>query len=190
MPEETTIAYTIGNESNYDKTLAESKASGRPMRKTGKGDQGRDADYPGGWVFDDLDRAVAATLDAPMLLGSSAVFAVYELELPGTWDECTYTYDGARHLLVDAEVRRKVETTLRFRKGMLVRDVSGTNYAARVGADFHEETTTDGKKIAEIDVRQPLAVYSSRHGRVLTLMLDTNDPETRRLLSEQGQEKD
>jgi hypothetical protein len=42
------MTYTIGNEANYDKTLAESKGSGRPMRKTGKGDQGRDADYPGG----------------------------------------------------------------------------------------------------------------------------------------------
>jgi hypothetical protein len=104
-----TIAFTIGNEANYDKTLAESKASGRPMRKTGKSDQGRDADYPGGWVFDDIGRAIEATLDAPLLLGSAAVFAVYELELPGTWDECTYVHDGARHLLVDAVVIGKVD---------------------------------------------------------------------------------
>jgi hypothetical protein len=180
--------YTIGNEANYDKTLAESKASGRPMRKTGKGDQGRDAEYPGGWVFDDLDRAVAATLDAPMLLGSSAVFAVYELELPGTWDECTYVHDGARHLLVDAEVRRKVETTLRFREGMLVRD-SGTGYSRRLDADFREEITRDGKRVGDLDVRHSIATYSHRFGRVLTLVLDTNDQETRRLLSEQRQEK-
>jgi hypothetical protein len=44
-----------------------------------------------------------------MLLGSIAVSAVYEIELPGTWDECTYMHDGARHLLVDAVVIRKVE---------------------------------------------------------------------------------
>lgn len=107
------IAYTIGNERNYDKTLAESKASGRPMRKVGKSDQGVDPEYPGGypggWVFKTIDRAAAACADAPLLLGSAAVFAVYEIELPGTWDECTYEHDGARHLLVNAVIVRKVD---------------------------------------------------------------------------------
>lgn len=103
------IAYTIGNEANYDRVLADSKTTGRLMRKTGKGDQGNDADYPGGWVFETPDRAAAACVDAPMLLGSSAVFAVYELEMPSTWAECTYEFDGARHLLVDAVIVRKVE---------------------------------------------------------------------------------
>jgi hypothetical protein len=104
-----TIAYTIGHEANYDKLLAESKASGRPLRKTGKGDQGRDPDYPGGWVFETIESAHAAALDAPMLLGSSAVFAMYAIELPGTWDECTYVFNGARHLLVDAVIHCKVK---------------------------------------------------------------------------------
>jgi hypothetical protein len=107
---EPVIAYTIGNEANYDKMLAESKATGRPMRKAGKGDHGRDADYLGGWVFQAIDRAAEAAGDAPSVLRNPhAIFAVYEVELPGTWDECTYMHAGIYRLLVDAVVRSKVE---------------------------------------------------------------------------------
>lgn len=99
-----TIAYTIGHEANYDRVLADFKVSGEVMRKIGKGDRGNDPGYPGGWAFDTSARAEAACADAPIRLGSRAVFAVYVLELPGTWDECTYELGGERHLLVDAVI--------------------------------------------------------------------------------------
>jgi hypothetical protein len=184
-------AYTIGNEANYDKTLAEAKASGRPMRKTGKGDQGRDAEYPGGWVFDDIecdtleemwaaktlavqcgrvhvdhrdikpaniDRAIAATLDAPLLLCSAAVFAVYELELPGTWDECTYVHDGARHLLVDAVIVRKIDEAWLFWSQFEVEVLAlgGDAVQARAVAEQLIELTAGSRAAAKATVLESL----------------------------------
>jgi hypothetical protein len=64
------------------------KTSGRPMRKTGKGDQGRDDDYPGGSVWRTPIGAETAALASELSGGPR--YAVYVLELPGTWDECTY----------------------------------------------------------------------------------------------------
>jgi hypothetical protein len=149
-----TIAYTIGHEANYDKLLAESKASGRPLRKTGKGDQGRDPDYPGGWVFETIESAHAAALDAPMLLGSSAVFAMYAIELPGTWDECTYVFNGARHLLVDALIRCKVDEAWVFwqRFDVEVLALGGDVAQARAAAEQLLELTSATRASAKATV--------------------------------------
>ncbi len=97
------VAYTIGRRTGYDQTLAEVAADGRPMRKTGRGDQGRDPDYPGGWVSADLEGARAKAQ-------AWSEFAVYALALPQPWELCTYAgKDGEHHLLVDAVITGRVD---------------------------------------------------------------------------------
>lgn len=98
------IAYTVGNEQSYDTALDDRATTGVPVRKTGKGDQGRDPEYPGGWCWLSEHEARAATV--------GTAYAVYEIDLPWPWNECTYLgADGRHHLLVDAVVSRKVQTS-------------------------------------------------------------------------------
>ena len=100
-----TVAYTIGASVNYDRTLAAQAANAGVMRKTGKGDQGRDPEYPGGCVWHAPGEAHAAAVKA------GARFAVYLLDLPGPWADGVYlTADDAGHhnLLVDAVILCKV----------------------------------------------------------------------------------
>ena len=102
------VAYTIGRRTSYDQALAEVAADGRCMRKVGKGDQGRDPDYPGGWVSADLHGALAKAQAWSEEHGRE--FAVYALELPQPWELCTYAgKDGEHHLLVDAIITGRVD---------------------------------------------------------------------------------
>jgi len=88
-------AYTIGRD--YDQALAEHPI----VRKTGRGDQGRDPDYPGGWVWRTQEEAESAARE----LG----FKTYAIELPGDWSECCYLgADGIHHLLHDAVILERV----------------------------------------------------------------------------------
>ncbi len=100
-------AYTLGVEANYDEGLRTSAADGKPMHKTGKGDQGRDPTYAGGSVWRDPDGARAWADKASARYGKP--YAVYELHLPATWGECVYMApNGHWSLLVDARIVGKV----------------------------------------------------------------------------------
>lgn len=101
-----TIAYTIGNQANYDRALARCRETNRPMRKIGKA-PADDTNYPGGSVWRTPVGAETAALAAT--LAGPAVFGVYVLELPGTWEKCTHRWRGGDHLLVDAIITRKHE---------------------------------------------------------------------------------
>lgn len=94
-------AYTIGNEANYDRAIAAQASIGDVVRKMGKGDGGRDPGYPGGSVWRTSEDARRWTTHGP--------YAVYEVELPGSWDECVYEHSSGTSLLVDAVITRKVE---------------------------------------------------------------------------------
>jgi hypothetical protein len=101
--ENTMIAYTVGNETNYDRSLAEQAARGQLMHKCGKDPEDS---YPGGWVWKAFEEARAKAAEFAYV-----PFAVYEITLAGTWDECTYAFeDGTRRLISNAVVVRKVET--------------------------------------------------------------------------------
>jgi hypothetical protein len=68
--------------------------------------------------------------------------------------------------------------------GMRLVDTSGTGYAGRVAGEFNEVETVDGKRVGDLDpLQQVLLVRSARHGRVLSLVPDLSDLETRRLLA-------
>ena len=76
------IAYTIGQEPSYDKSLAEEEAT----KKTGERPDW-DPPYEGGWVWRTAEEAQSYILREGSRLEFRA--AVYELELPGpSWAEC------------------------------------------------------------------------------------------------------
>lgn len=88
------IAYTIGRD--YDQALEEHEI----VRKTGRGDQGRDPDYPGGWVWRTQAEAEA--------VADEYGYKTYVLDLPGGWGEyCYLGADGLHHLIVDAVIVRR-----------------------------------------------------------------------------------
>lgn len=102
------VAYTIGAERAYDEALLDVV---EPPKKLGKRDG-----YDGGWVW----RAAAA---ARAFIGSPQfnvafgdrdhvpLSAVYELELPATWEASVSvrpSADGVHRLVLDAKIVRKV----------------------------------------------------------------------------------
>jgi len=93
-------AYTIGNEHGYDETLA----SGTAVYKLGKRPE---EDYPGGWVCKTIDDAQNFINDQDLPFKA----AVYEIELPGTWETDVTSKpggDGVHNLLVNAKIIKKV----------------------------------------------------------------------------------
>ena len=100
--------FTIGSTDSYDKALALARQDDRTVEKTGRDSDAADSDYPGGWVWQDIDEARAKAKALEEKLGYS--FSVYELRLFGSWDQCVYLgEDGEHHLEKDAVVTRKVE---------------------------------------------------------------------------------
>lgn len=100
------VAYTIGNFSSYDKSLATEEE----VFKTGKYD-----DYPGGWVWQTKEAALefidhnAIIIDGT--LRDSKKFAVYEVSLIGDWNSDVskeVDKDGIHNLLKDALIVRKL----------------------------------------------------------------------------------
>ena len=78
---------------------------------------------------------------------------------------------------------------VRFKEGMRLHDADGSGYAARIGPGFDQLLTTTGRRAADLDARDGVAVRSRRHGRVLQLVLDMNDELTRTLVAEQRKDK-
>ena len=70
-------------------------SEGLLVHKTGKGDQGRDPDYPGGVVWRSLSEASAH---------AAIGYETYAVVLPMSWDQSTHEVDGQHHLLVDAAI--------------------------------------------------------------------------------------
>ena len=89
------IAYTIGTERAYDANLKDYPG----FKKVG-----RQPDYTGGWVW----RTPGEVQDAAKALAVVEPYAAYVIELPGSWDECTYEDGGQSFLLVDAAILRKL----------------------------------------------------------------------------------
>jgi hypothetical protein len=93
-------AFTIGSTKSYDRALAEAAKTGKPVMKLGKGSDPDDPGYEGGWVFQLEAEAVLEYIGQ-----DRADYSVYELDLPGSWEDCTYKgIDGLHHLTVDARI--------------------------------------------------------------------------------------
>lgn len=119
----TEVAYTIGRMSSYDASLADANAGllDHPVMKIGRDhknysflEEAANSLYPGGWVFRNVKDACGFMLtpafthwfgDTDEALMS---FAVYELELPTSWEVDTYTIDGVRCLINDARIVKNV----------------------------------------------------------------------------------
>lgn len=69
-----------------------------------------------------------------------------------------------------------------FPSGIRLVDASGTGYSARVTEWFNGILTVDGIRVGDLDPREGVLVRSRRHGRVLCLMPDMSDEQTRELL--------
>lgn len=103
--------YTVGAQRSYDKALAEAEKTGVPVTKIGKSDTPEPEypeGYPGGWVWATSRGALKMAVE--MTEQQGFLFAVYEVELAGSWEESVYMGpDGEFHLIADATVTRRVD---------------------------------------------------------------------------------
>jgi hypothetical protein len=100
------LAYTIGRTSSYDQALAEEPK----VKKLGRKplcDEFPEG-YRGGSVWRTATEAVVYLTSGHLQVGwHPEDFSVYELELPGLWEDATEPDDGFSNLLMDSVIRRK-----------------------------------------------------------------------------------
>jgi len=96
-------AYTVGLAKSYDKALSDSLESRCPVKKIGIRPD-LDPPYTGGSCW-------SSFVEASEVADRNKDYAVYEIDIPGGWNECTHVVDGelSRSLLVDAVIRGRAD---------------------------------------------------------------------------------